>query len=153
MGSNFVTVSIMFNAVISIDDEKKLEDLIFRETDWIGEPKTDTGCVVNIMPKKFKINGREEIVESPQELEQVEKSCEKENFHRHLPVVKGFKIDDGKLIKNEEKIVGALKMKSGVTLVLSTKKGMLFESIDRMIGKEVVVNRKGSDVVIKVGEV
>lgn len=154
--SNFVTVDIMFRAIISVDDEKKLEDLIFQETDWIGEPKTNTGCVVNIIPKKFKVSGREEIIEPdpstiPDKAPVVPESPKPSS---NIPVVKGFKIDDGKMIKDEAKILGALKMQAGVTLVLSTEKGIRFESIEKMLGEEVSVMHTGGNTgaIVKVGE-
>lgn len=53
-----VLVSILFSAVIKVKEGYDLRELIFKETDWMGEPRSPNGCVINMTPKDIRITDR-----------------------------------------------------------------------------------------------
>ena len=54
-----INVSVTFNVVIAINEGVDVKEFIFRETEWLGEPKSGNGCVVAINPKSFEILNKE----------------------------------------------------------------------------------------------
>lgn len=160
--SGFVNVSILFHAVVSIKDRKQLHDLIFKDTEWIGEPKGPLGCIVSMSPKDFQvIKGASSMEmpesdseETPVENIKPEPELKPETTSDLLPILKGYKIGDSRIEKRRKNMIEALAMKTGIILVLSTKSGIHFERIEDMIGKEVVVNHenRNTGTIIVVGE-
>ena len=139
--SDFTNVSITFNAVIAISDLDKLSDLIFKETDWMGEPKTKLGCIVNMIPKSFKSMKSGETIRADPKLDPV------------LTVKAVRKEGSVVLLKKPEQIEAALKEKVGYTLILQHEKGLKFTSIEIMIGNVVgYMNSEGILTLAKVGE-
>ena len=145
--SDFVKATITFGVIISVKDKEKLnheelmkriENLIMQDTEWLGEPRNATGCIVSMTPKLFQITGEEERVMAPQP---------EEDKVPEFTVKAIRKGDETKLLKTPAQIAKALEEKAGYTLVLKTKTGgMMFASIETMIGREVGY-MEGSDLI------
>ena len=56
-GGLMPTVNIIgtFHMVVYINDGADLDELLFKETEWMGEPTSPNGCVVTMVPKKYEI--------------------------------------------------------------------------------------------------
>ena len=173
--SDFVNVTATFSMVISIKDREKLKDavlretvraLIFDETEWLGEPKSIKGCVVNMNPKTFSIGDGDTKYEQLDLLpdyklegnsgpppKSVEPSATPEE--EFLPLVKAVRRgEEVKLLKKPKQIMEALKTKEGYILVLQPKNGGLkFVDIDQMIGTVVrYVDKNGTMIITEVGK-
>lgn len=57
-----LNVNITFNMVVKIGEDKNLDDLLFKNTEWIGEPCDADGVVIAMVPKKYDIIKGNEII-------------------------------------------------------------------------------------------
>jgi len=48
-------VNVTFHVLVKANDPERLKELLFDETEWLGEPRSRGGCVIAMKPKKMEV--------------------------------------------------------------------------------------------------
>jgi len=60
-----INATITLNVVVKIDEGADIGSLLLRETEWLGEPKTASGCIIAVNPKSYTLNGKTDLPLEP----------------------------------------------------------------------------------------
>jgi hypothetical protein len=128
-------VSLTFNAVVNINEGVKMDDLLFKETDWIGEPKSSNGCVIGLVLKSVSTADKTTV--------------ERVSKEEVLPLVKAVRlIDTTKWNTKPGQMIKALQAMAGYELMIqNANNSIVFSTSAHMLGKQVLVG----DVTVIVG--
>ena len=131
-----LNATITLGVVITVNGDVDVSKFLLNDTEWIGEPKNEDGCVVAINPKTCSITGKgaEHIIIDSVVLP---------------PVVKAIR-ECGKSRWNKKcgSIESAIRTKEGYELMLQQPGNKLeFKDICEMVGKKVSIIKKDGTII------
>jgi len=108
-----INATVLLSVVVKVNDGINVEDLLLRETEWLGEPRSPNGCIMAVNPKSCEVtNSRQAQKADINFLAPTvpEKEPEQASGISHLPIIKAAKLapDARKWEKKYKKIKEAL---------------------------------------------
>jgi len=92
--SKTINAQVLFHVVAKIDDNVDIENFLLKDTEWIGEPKNNKGCVISITPKKYNISV-DGALSKNKNISNKKKLLKSEHCENVLPIVKAVKRSGG----------------------------------------------------------